>query len=138
MAVAEVRFLFARALTMSHDLPRLAGRKGRTPGFVPEKHVCLRHPSTSLTRARIPLRLAAYRPELVSLEDRLPLGDAFLSAVLGPSLLGPGLAAAELAAWSSDGIPDAGPSAEHRPAQPATASAAPDTGPGRLALDFSM
>lgn len=95
-------------------------------------------PSTSLRRARVPRRLASYRPQLLSLEDRLPLGDALLSVALGPLLLGPGLTVAGPAAWSSEGITDAGTPAGHRPAQPTTASVAPDAGPVRLAHNFSM
>src|SRR5262249_45355907 len=49
-------------------------------------------------RARVSRRPCSYWPQLVSLEDRVLLGDALLGAWLGSSLLGASL-----------GVPDPGP-----------------------------
>src|SRR5262245_28181924 len=43
------------------------------------------------SRFRARRRLRSYRPQVLALEDRLPPGAAWLGAVLGSSLLGPGL-----------------------------------------------
>src|SRR5439155_11993256 len=75
-------------------------------------------------RARSPV---SYRPELLSLEERLPLGDALLSVALGQSLLGPGLTGSGLAAWSVQPLGDVGTPVEHGSARPETGSAAPET-----------
>jgi hypothetical protein len=57
--------------------------------------------------SRLPGR---YRPELLSLEDRLPLGDTILGPVLGASLLGTGLTIANANSIGFDaGLAEASP-----------------------------
>jgi hypothetical protein len=73
-------------------------------------------------------RRASRRPQLVSLEDRQPLGDALLGALLGASLGGAGLAALHAAPAPAGGVvtPD-------RPA----GLGAPGARPERAELDVS-
>src|SRR5262249_27602588 len=70
----------------------------------------------SRVRARVRHRLAPYRPHLLSLEDRLPLGDALLSVLVGSSLLGMTHGALATGTWPWDNTP-----AEEPPAAPGRA-----------------
>lgn len=54
-----------------------------------KKSVSLQQSSKSRGRASVRRRSGGYRPELLALEARLPLGDAFLGLMAGSWLLGP-------------------------------------------------
>ena len=60
----------------------------------------MKHSVKGARRPKFLCRARAYRPQLESLEARLPLGDAVLGAALGSSLLASSLTLRE--AWSGD------------------------------------
>lgn len=101
---------------------------------VMQKSVSLRQRSKSHGRPRAPRRPGPYRPQVLVLEDRLPLGDALLGTVLGASWLASTLAVLDpssAAAESATGRPAhrgpaqtvRGPAREGAGAQAAPASA---------------
>src|SRR5262249_23601851 len=69
------------------------GRLSVLPGEGPGRRVVMSRRPRSCRRPLPPRRPGCSRPQLLTLEDRLPLGDALLGALVGAALAGPGPAA---------------------------------------------
>src|SRR5262249_6451338 len=83
-----------KLLDMPGKAVTLDGRElwpSRSYSFPPIARFIMKRTRQFGGRAKVRPGTPSYRPQLEFLEDRLPLGDALLGALLGSSLIAPGL-----------------------------------------------